>query len=196
VERSHRAALDPYLATRTDLADRLPTRSPGTRRSRPLFTTDSGGRLRRYFALVTPWFFDHATVYCTDDRSAAALWARVGGKFEPDIADYDARLADACGAATIRFVELDQAMPAAHPAGMPHHYLAFLAVAPARQGHGIGSQLLRTHHRLTDRHRLPTYLEATGRRNAALYARHGYTLEQPFPIGTGPPLYPMLRRAQ
>src|SRR5262249_38682440 len=151
---------------------------------------------RRYFALVAPWFFDNGTVYVTDDRSAAALWARVDGTFEPDIADYDQQLLRACGAATGRFVQLDLAMHAGHPAGLPHHYLAFLAVAPARQGHAIGSRLLHTPHQLVDRDRLPAYLEATGRRNAALYARHGYLREQPLPIGDGPPLYPMVRWPQ
>jgi GNAT superfamily N-acetyltransferase len=151
---------------------------------------------RRYFALVAPWFSDNGTVYVTEDRSAAALWACVDGAFEPDIADYDQRLVRACGAATGRFVQLDLAMHAGHWAGLPHHYLAFLAVAPARQGQGIGTRLLHAHHQLVDRDRLPSYLEATGQRNAALYARHGYLREQPLPIGDGPPLYPMVRWPQ
>ncbi|MER7004115.1 GNAT family N-acetyltransferase [Dactylosporangium sp. NPDC000555] len=151
---------------------------------------------RRYFALVTPWFFDNGTVDVADDRSGAALWARIDGKFEPDIADYDQELAHACGPALGRFLQLDEDMHEAHPAGMRHDYLAFLGVAPDRQGHGIGSRLLQAHHRRSDRDRLPAYLEATGRRNAALYARHGYAENEPFHIGDGPPLYPMLRQPQ
>jgi GNAT superfamily N-acetyltransferase len=150
---------------------------------------------RRYFALVVPWFIMHGTTYVTEDGSAAALWARLDGKFEPDIADYDRGLHRACGPATGRFVQLDLDMHAAHP-DQPHDYLAFLGVAPSRQGRGIGSALLRTHHRFSDRDRLPAYLEATGRRNVALYARHGYREDEPFHIGDGPPLYPMLRWAQ
>jgi GNAT superfamily N-acetyltransferase len=149
----------------------------------------------RYFALLTPWFVEHGTAYITDDGSAAALWARLDGKFEPDIADYDRDLARACGPATGRFVQLDLDMHTAHP-DVPHDYLAFLGVAPARQGQGIGSRLLRAHHRLSDRDRLPAYLEATGRRNAALYGRHGYRPDEPFHIGDGPPLYPMRRWPQ
>ena len=150
---------------------------------------------RRYFDLVTPWFVEHGTVHMTVDGAAVAAWVRLDGKFEPDIADYDRRLAEACGAATERFVRLDVDMLAAHPDGMTHDYLAFLGVTPARQSQGLGSRLLREHHRVTDGDGLPAYLEATGRRNAALYARHGYADTEPVPIGDGPPLYAMLRAA-
>jgi GNAT superfamily N-acetyltransferase len=150
----------------------------------------------RYFALVAPWFFDHGSVYVTHDRSGTALWARMDGKFEPDIADYERELARACGPALGRFVQLDLDMHTAHPGRMRHDYLAFLAVAPQRQGQGIGSRLLHAHHRLSDQDRLPAYLEATGRRNAALYTRHGYVECGPFHVGDGPPLYPMLRHPQ
>ncbi|MFC5005522.1 GNAT family N-acetyltransferase [Dactylosporangium cerinum] len=153
---------------------------------------------RRYFNLVTPWFVEHGTVYLAADGSAAAAWVRLDGKFEPEIADYDRRLAEACGAATDRFVQLDVDMLAAHPDGLTHDYLAFLGVAPAAQNQGLGSRLLREHHRVTDGDGLPAYLEATGRRNAALYGRHGYVDTNEVPIGDGPPLYAMLRppRAQ
>ncbi|MEV8517430.1 GNAT family N-acetyltransferase [Dactylosporangium sp. NPDC051484] len=103
----------------------------------------------------------------------------------------------ACGPALGRFLQLDEDMHEAHPDGMRHDYLAFLGVAPYRQGHGIGSRLLQAHQHRSDRDdRLPAYLEATGRRNAALYARHGYVENEPFHIGDGPALYPMLRRPQ
>ena len=149
---------------------------------------------RRYFDLVTPWFVEHGTVYLAADGSAAAAWVRLDGKFEPDIADYDRRLAAACGAATDRFAQLDADMLAAHPDGMTHDYLAFLGVAPVAQNQGLGSRLLREHHRVTDGDALPAYLEATGRRNAALYARHGYVDTDEVPIGDGPSLYAMIRQ--
>jgi ribosomal protein S18 acetylase RimI-like enzyme len=149
---------------------------------------------RRYFDLVTPWFVEHGTVYLAADGSAAAAWVRLDGKFEPDIEDYDRRLERACGAATERFVRLDVDMLAGHPDGMTHDYLTFLGVAPAAQNRGLGSRLLREHHRVTDADGLPAYLEATGRRNAALYARHGYADTNEVPIGDGPPLYAMIRQ--
>jgi GNAT superfamily N-acetyltransferase len=151
---------------------------------------------QRYFDLVTPWFVEHGTVHMTADGAAVAAWVRLDGKFEPDIAGYDRRLAEACGAATGRFVQLDEDMLAAHPDGMTHDYLAFLGVTPSRQGQGLGSLLLRERLLVTDADGVPAYLEATGRRNAALYARHGYADTGAFHIGAGPPLYAMLRSAR
>ena len=146
-----------------------------------------------YFRLVTPWFVEHGTAYLLDDGAAAALWVTCSGRFEPDIADYDARLADACGAATPRFVELDEAMHARH-LDVPHEYLAFLGVAPHQQNHGIGTALLTRHHAVLDAAARPSYLTATGRRNAALYERNGYRHRDAYPIASGsPPMYPMWR---
>ncbi|MCW2688003.1 MAG: family acetyltransferase, partial [Mycobacterium sp.] len=80
---------------------------------------------QNYFRLVTPWFVVHGTAHLVDGGAAAALWSTCPGRFEPNITDYDAHLAQACGAATPRFVELDEAMHARHP-DAPHEYLAFL----------------------------------------------------------------------
>jgi ribosomal protein S18 acetylase RimI-like enzyme len=149
---------------------------------------------RNYFALVTPWFVEHGTVYLTDDGGAAATWASVQhGPFAPDIADYDTRLAHACGTATGRFVQLDLAMHDAHPGQVPHEYLAFLGVDRDTRNAGIGNALLAHHHRHLDQAGTPAYLEATGERNAKLYARNGYQLGTPYPIADGPPLHPMWR---
>jgi GNAT superfamily N-acetyltransferase len=146
-----------------------------------------------YFRLVTPWLVMHGTAYVVDDGAAAALWATCHGRFEPDITDYDVQLAEACGAATPRFVELDEAMHDRHP-DVAHEYLAFLGVAEERRGHGIGTALLTNHHSLLDAAASPAYLTATGLRNAALYERTGYRHRGAYPIASGsPPLYPMWR---
>ncbi|WP_238161769.1 GNAT family N-acetyltransferase [Micromonospora endolithica] len=129
-----------------------------------------------------------------DDFRAAALWIRVQDRFTPDITDYDVRLARATRDAVGRFVALDLAMHAAHPTGLPHEYLAFLAVDPRHQGQGLGSRLLRHHHAVLDADGTPAYLEATGDRNARLYARHGYQPGQPpYRAGDSPALRPMWR---
>lgn len=145
-----------------------------------------------YFQLVTPWFVMHGTAYLVND-GAAALWVTCSGRFDPAITDYDARLAEACGAATPRFVKLDEAMYSRHP-NVRHEYLAFLGVAPPEQGHGIGTALLTHHHALLDLVASPAYLEATGLRNAGLYERNGYHHRGAYPIAPGsPPLHPMWR---
>jgi ribosomal protein S18 acetylase RimI-like enzyme len=61
-----------------------------------------------------------------------------------------------------------------HPLDRPHAYLWFLGVAPAAQGHGVGSALLRAASARLDAERMPAYLETGTTRNVALYERHGF----------------------
>jgi ribosomal protein S18 acetylase RimI-like enzyme len=61
-----------------------------------------------------------------------------------------------------------------HPMDRPHAYLWFLGVAPAAQGRGVGSALLRAANARHDAAGLPAYLETGTARNVALYQRHGF----------------------
>ena len=61
-----------------------------------------------------------------------------------------------------------------HPLDRAHAYLWFLGVAPAAQGRGVGSALLRSAGARLDREGLPAYLETGTTRNVALYERHGF----------------------
>ena len=61
-----------------------------------------------------------------------------------------------------------------HPMDRRHAYLWFLVVAPAAQGRGIGSALLRAANARLYAEGLPAYLETGTTRNVALYHRHGY----------------------
>jgi ribosomal protein S18 acetylase RimI-like enzyme len=61
-----------------------------------------------------------------------------------------------------------------HPMDRPHAYLWFLGVAPAAQGRGVGSALLRAANARNDAASLPAYLETGTTRNVALYERHGF----------------------
>ncbi len=61
-----------------------------------------------------------------------------------------------------------------HPLDRRHAYLWFLGVAPAAQGRGVGSALLRAANARLDAEGLPAYLETGTTRNVALYRRHGY----------------------
>ena len=56
----------------------------------------------------------------------------------------------------------------------PHWYLPWIGVRPEAQGCGFGARLLRQGLARADAQGLPCYLEATNRRNATLYARHGF----------------------
>ncbi|MFL6145663.1 MAG: amino acid permease [Labedaea sp.] len=137
-------------------------------------------------------------VFATADRSAVAIWYPAPyGVPDANPADYDARLAQATGPFLPRFLSMDAAMQAEHPIERPHHYLSFIAALPEHQCRGSGSALLAS--RLTDLHRrgIPAYLEATNRRNLALFLHHGFTVlgAARVPDG-GPTMYRMWREAR
>jgi GNAT superfamily N-acetyltransferase len=68
-----------------------------------------------------------------------------------------------------------------------------LGVTPERQGRGVGSALLRAVLDRADREGSPAYLEATSRRNRALYERHGFVTIGELTVADRPPLYAMWR---
>jgi ribosomal protein S18 acetylase RimI-like enzyme len=56
----------------------------------------------------------------------------------------------------------------------PHWYLPWIGVVPDARGQGLGAMLLARGLARADADGVGTYLEATNRRNMALYARHGF----------------------
>lgn len=76
----------------------------------------------------------------------------------------------------------------------PHFYVRIIGVRTALQGQGLGSALMQPTLRRADSAELPTYLEASSERSAALYERLGFqhmnVLELP---DGGPPVWPMYR---
>ena len=73
-----------------------------------------------------------------------------------------------------RLMAIRDDMDRHHPTDRPHAYLWFLGVAPAAQGRGVGSALLRAANARNDAAGLPAYLETGATRNVALYERHGF----------------------
>lgn len=147
-------------------------------------------------------FVDHARIHgeihLIDDAVgqpvAAAVWFPQPTGPTPPPGNYDARLADVCGPATPRFHVLDQMFADSHPDSFPQHYLAYLATRPDQQGRGLGSTLLRHHHRRLDDDTVPAFLHASCARSRDLYARQGYEcLGDPFHLPDGPPMWPMWR---
>lgn len=153
-----------------------------------------------YFLMFVEHALATGIVHTTPDRSAVAVWRFVPGDQQAGPADYDKRLAALTEPWTGRFVTFDAALDRCHPTGVPHHYLAMIAVRPDRQGAGIGAGLLRSYHQQIDEaDGALAYLEASSQRVRSLYLRHGYASrpDSPFylPDG-GPPIWPMLRRAR
>lgn len=83
-----------------------------------------------------------------------------------------------------------------HHPSEPHFYVRIVGVRTALQGQGLGSALMRPTLDLADSLGVPTYLEASTQRSAAMYARLGFVHlgALALPDG-GPPLWPMRRPA-
>lgn len=139
-----------------------------------------------YFRIHLEHGLTHGLVYTTPDWAGVALWMPAGPDL-PTLPDrYDERLVSVTAPWTGRFVAFDVALEAKHPVGKVHHRLALLGVRPDRQGRGIGTALLQTHHRHLDTDGIPAYLEASSRANRKLYLRHGYEIsDQPFSYPMG-----------
>jgi len=160
---------------------------------------DDAVRRRRapgYFEIYAEHAVRYGEVYATVDPddgvlSGVALWFPFTSLI-PAPADYEQRLKEAAGSAFDRTRELDAALEAHHPMDA-HHYLAFLAVRPGRQNHGLGSALLDRHHRRLDAAGIPAYLESNDPRNRDLYLRHGYVIRSVIQLPDGPPLWLMWR---
>lgn len=81
-----------------------------------------------------------------------------------------------------------------HPQ-QPHAHLAFLGVAPAAQGKGVGSAILKATLAPLDAQGTAAYLEASDERNVALYLRHGFEVTGEFDL-PGLHFWTMLRQPQ
>ena len=93
-----------------------------------------------------------------------------------------------------RLAAIRRDMDAHHPTDRRHAYLWFLGVAPAAQGRGVGSALLRAANARLDAERLPAYLETATTRNVALYRRHGYeVISEHKARADAPPMWSMWR---
>ncbi|MGC5015869.1 GNAT family N-acetyltransferase [Streptosporangium sp. DT93] len=146
-----------------------------------------------FFSMITEHALAHGEVHATADMSAVAVWFHHDTGAPPDVPGYDERLETFAGPHTERYRLMDEEMRKHHPEEA-HHYLAFLAVLPGRQGRGAGSLLLEERHRELDAKGTAAYLEASGVDSRRLYLRHGYRdLGDPLVLPGGPSMFPMWR---
>ena len=149
----------------------------------PAFLRAFGGKA---FTSKTAWRFG--------EFEAVALW------FPPHVEpDGDAVIAEVTqSVASDQHVDLFavlEQMDGAHPA-FPHWYLPWFGVEAARQGRGIGSELLRNCLGFVDRDHLPAYLELPNPRNIPFYERHGFEITGVSQAGACPPVFSMLRSSR
>ncbi len=80
-----------------------------------------------------------------------------------------------------------------HPAKPPHFYLAVLGTDPDRQGHGLGSLLMRPVLEQCDADGVGAFLESSKERNIDFYARHGFRVVEEVRLLRGPSMWKMWR---
>lgn len=147
-----------------------------------------------YFRIYVEHALTSGVVHTTADRGAVALWFHLGENTGGWPADYNARLADVTGPWNDRFLAFDAALDRHHPTGIAHEHLAILAVRPDKQGEGLGTTLLGTHHAGLDDAAMAAYLEASDLRTRRLYLAHGYVDHGlPIHLADGGLMYPMWR---
>jgi GNAT superfamily N-acetyltransferase len=158
---------------------------------------DSTGYLTSFPAFLRAFggkAFTSQTVWRLGEFEAVALW------FPPEVGpDGDAVVAEVQQSVSDdRHVDLlavlDQ-MDGAHPA-FPHWYLPWFGVDGARQGRGLGGELMGSCLQVVDEDHLPAYLESPNPRNIPFYERHGFEVTGASQAGACPPVYSMLRPAR
>lgn len=131
------------------------------------------------------------------DGSAAALWLRIPAG-EPEGEDeVPARMREVADPGNERCELVGRLTGAVHPTAEEHEYLLMIAVAPGRQGEGLGTALMRPVLERCDRDGVPAYLEASSERSRALYERLGWEFTgTAVQLPDGPQMWPMWRKPQ
>jgi ribosomal protein S18 acetylase RimI-like enzyme len=145
---------------------------------------------QRFFGWQVERLLGQDATWTVDDGAGAALWA-LPGRWREETRETLRLLRLTLPGVLPRLprvlVGLGQ-VEARHPAGR-HMYLAVLGVDPARQGEGLGSQVIRPGLDLCDQERLPAYLETGKERNLAFYGRHGFEVLDRLDLPKGPPVW-------
>lgn len=152
---------------------------------------DRRKRVERFFRLIAleRMALPHdATYVTTGEVAGAALWLPSSAA-QMSVLDQLRMLPRSLRVAGLdlpRHIRGGAAFEAAHP-HEPHWYLLFAGVAPAAQGRGIGSALMRPMLDVCDGDRIGAYLDATTERNRKLYERHGFEVIGEFSLPDGGP---------
>jgi ribosomal protein S18 acetylase RimI-like enzyme len=135
--------------------------------------------------------FEHETAWHIDRSQAGALW--LAPEVTPDEDALMTLLQSTVSEGRLPNVfAMFEQMGTYHPTE-PHWYLPLVGVAPAHQGNGLGTALVRIALERCDRDRVPAYLESSNPRNISLYERLGFRKLGQIRSGSSPTMVPMLR---
>jgi GNAT superfamily N-acetyltransferase len=151
--------------------------------------------LPSFFHTVVEDTLEHGEIYLTGSGAGVTLF------MPPDApaitpAQHDAhqrRLRACTGEFAERTVLISRLLEERHPRQYAHYYVVFNAVRPARQGQGIGGEILRRILDRADADGVGTYIECSTPRSLRLMLRHGFHDLAPLPLPEGPSLYPAWR---
>jgi ribosomal protein S18 acetylase RimI-like enzyme len=138
--------------------------------------------------------FEKETVWSMDDFAAVAIWLPPGVQADGDAIVTVLSESVCTEKHTDTFSVLEQ-MDAAHPTD-PHWYLPWLGVDAARQGAGLGAELLRQCLTRVDADHSPAFLETPNPRTVPFYEHHGFRVTSVSQAGACPPVTSMLRPAK
>lgn len=153
-------------------------------------------RLRTMFAAEMEQYVlrNGGTVWTTSGYDGAAAVLPPGAwEFPRSVTGKEAlKWVRAFGTRSLLAGRVQRLMEDRHP--REHHfYVRSIGVRTALQGQGLGAALMRPTLEKADSAGLPTYLEASSKRSAALYERLGFVHVGMLELPGGPPLWPMRR---
>ena len=154
-----------------------------------LFDGDQDRHNPAFFAAYLTCAMSRGRVEQTSDGTAVAVWIDLADPWPAEqwLTFLD-DVAQAVGVHQPRWDVFEEAALESGPTE-PHWWLAFLGVLPAHQGRGHGGRLL--DHAANWVGTRPAYLEATSRRLAGFYRRHGWHDTGPLTVPAGPVLHRM-----
>lgn len=154
--------------------------------------------IRAYFTLVAKKLYIKSGFgHVMEDASGGTLWLTPQGAKHISLWDsleIGTSLIRHGGMRSItRGIALDNYLIARMPAE-PHYYLYAIGADPARQGKGIGGQLMAAGLARADADRMPAYLESSKESNVSFYRRFGFEVTAVAEPPRGcPPLWLMWR---
>lgn len=157
----------------------------------------------RLMAAFTDAVLADGRIDLTEDGAACALWLPVpadghtGEESGGGADDGPAQVREEVDPDNERVELIARLTDGIHPSGRAHEYLWMIAVAPGRQGEGLGTALIASVLDRCDREGLPAYLEASSARSRGLYERLGFEFTgRALDLPDGPRMWPMWREPQ